>query len=206
MGLKVKLFVLTLLVVTGGAIATALADKGDTPPLAGAMHEFILQTPPAPAPEVAFSDGENATLSFKDFKGKVALVNLWATWCAPCVKEMPSLDALMKARGGKDFAVVTISEDRTGRKVVDPFFEKNGISALPRYTDTDSAVGRAFHVRGLPTTVLLDRDGNEIGRFEGGADWAGSNALALIDWAIKNDGTKTDGASPDNLAPAQKTP
>ena len=201
MGLKIKLFVLTLLVATGGAVATALADKGDTPPLAGAMHEFILQTPPAPAPDVAFSDGENATLSFKDFKGKVTLVNLWATWCAPCVKEMPSLEALKKARGGSDFDVVTISEDRGARKAVDPFFDKNGLVALPRYTDADSAVGRAFHIRGLPTTVLLDRDGNEIGRFEGGANWTGADALALIDWAIKGGSTK-----PDDLPPAQKTP
>ena len=203
MGLKVKLFILTLLLVTGGAVATALADKGDAPPLDGAMHEFILQTPPAPAPDVAFSDGADATLGFKDFKGKVTLVNLWATWCAPCVKEMPSLEALKKAHASKDFDVVTISEDRGARKVVDPFFEKNGLSALPRYTDADSAVGRALHVRGLPTTLLLDRDGNEIGRFEGGADWSGANALALIDWAIKHDDS---GSKTDNLPPVQKTP
>ena len=200
MGLKIKLFVFTLLLVTGGAVATALADKGEAPPLGGAMHEFILQTPPAPAPDVAFSDGDNATLGFKDFKGKVTLVNLWATWCAPCVKEMPSLEALKQARGGADFDVVTISEDKTARKVVDPFFEKNNLTALPRYTDAESAVGRAFRVRGLPSTVLLDRDGNEIGRFEGGANWAGSDALALIDWAIKSGGAKAA------LPPAQKTP
>jgi thiol-disulfide isomerase/thioredoxin len=201
MGLKVKLFVFTVLLVTGGAVATALADKGDAPPLAGAMHEFILQTPPAPAPDVAFSNGDNATLGFKDFKGKVTLVNLWATWCAPCVKEMPSLQALKQARGGADFDVVTISEDKTARKVVDPFFEKNNLADLPRYTDAESAVGRAFRVRGLPTTMLLDRDGKEIGRFEGGANWSGSDALALIDWAIKSEAAKT-GALP----PAQKTP
>jgi thiol-disulfide isomerase/thioredoxin len=201
MGLKVKLFILTLVLVTGGAVATALADKGDGPPLSGAMHEFILQTPPAPAPDVAFSDGDNATLGFKDFKGKVTLVNLWATWCAPCVKEMPSLEALKKARGGADFDVVTISEDRGARQAVDPFFEKNGLTALPRYTDADSAVGRALHIRGLPTTVLLDRDGNEIGRFEGGANWSGSDAQALIDWAIKGEDAK-----PDKLPPVQKTP
>jgi thiol-disulfide isomerase/thioredoxin len=194
MRLKVSLIVSTLLLVTGAAFAVP-------PPLTGAMHEFILQTPPAPAPDVGFSDGDNATLGFKDFKGKVTLVNLWATWCAPCVKEMPSLEALKQARGGADFDVVTISEDHGGRKLVDPFFEKNSLTALPRYTDPDSAVGRAFHVRGLPTTVLLDRDGNEIGRFEGGANWAGADALALIDWAIKSDGAKTG-----NLPPAQKTP
>ena len=200
MGLKVKLFILTLFIVTGGAVATALADKGDTPPLTGAMHEFILQTPPAPAPAVAFSDGDNATLGFKDFRGKVTLVNLWATWCAPCVKEMPSLEALKQARGSGDFDVVTISEDRSGLKVVDPFFEKNGLKSLPRYIDAESTVGRAFRVRGLPTTVLLDRDGNEIGRFEGGADWSGPDALALIDWAIKQKGSQTG-----TLPPAQKT-
>jgi thiol-disulfide isomerase/thioredoxin len=202
MGLKVKLFILTVLLVSGGAMATALADKGDAPPVSGAMHEFILQTPPAPAPDVAFSDGADATLGFKDFKGKITLVNLWATWCAPCVKEMPSLQALKKARGGADFDVVTISEDHGARKAVDPFFEKNGLTELPRYTDADSAVGRAFHVRGLPTTVLLDRDGNEIGRFEGGADWSGSDALALIDWAIKHPEDKAG----STLPPARKTP
>jgi len=195
MRLKVKLFILTLLLVTGSAVATALADLGDAPPLNGAMHEFILQTPPAPAPQASFSDGADATLGFKDFKGKVTLINLWATWCAPCVKEMPSLEALKKARDGADFAVVTISEDHGGRKLVDPFFEKNGLSLLPRYTDTESAVGRALRIRGLPTTLLLDRDGNEIGRFEGGADWSGPDAQALIDWAIKG-GAKPAGATP----------
>ena len=106
MRLKVKLFVFTLLLVAGGTVATALANKGDAPPLGGAMRQFILQTPPAPAPDVAFSDGADATLGFKDFKGKVGG---WKYAESPVVDG----DRLLVTPGGKDNTIVALNK-KTG--------------------------------------------------------------------------------------------
>jgi thiol-disulfide isomerase/thioredoxin len=161
----------------------------NSPPREGAMAEFKPRSPSTPAPAVEFFDADNGKLDFSAFKGKVALINLWATWCLPCVKEMPSLEKLKQTHENDDFVVVTISEDRQGTKLVDEFFQKNGLKTLPRYVDPQSRIGRALKLNGLPTTVLLDPEGRELGRFEGSADWAGADALKLIDWYIAH--TKT---------------
>jgi thiol-disulfide isomerase/thioredoxin len=167
-------------------ITESHGTQANQPPLTGAMSEFNLHKAPEPVPEADFFDADNHKLDLSAFRGKLVLVNLWATWCAPCVHEMPSLDRLASQRQNTDFAVVTISQDRQGEKAVDGFFTKNGIKALPRYVDPQSDVSRALNVRGLPTTLLMDRDGNELGRFEGVAEWDGPDAQKLIDWFLQN--------------------
>jgi thiol-disulfide isomerase/thioredoxin len=144
------------------------------------LGQFIAADPPRPAPELAFDDGTGKTVTLADFRGRVVLVNLWATWCEPCVREMPALDRLEAAMGSKDFAVILVSQDRGGAHVVEPFFAKLGLTSLRTYLDPKGIVGRGFGVRGLPTTILLDRDGAELGRTEGGTDWDGAAAAALI--------------------------
>lgn len=113
-------------------------------------------------------------------KGRVVVLNLWATWCAPCVKEMPALDRLQKKLGGKDFEVVALSLDRGGAVQVRPFFEERGIGALSVYLDPKSTAMMALKPRGLPTTYLIGRDGRILGTMIGEAEWDGAEAEALI--------------------------
>ena len=126
---------------------------------------------PAATPDVQFATGEGATASLDDFAGQVVLLNFWATWCAPCVREMPALDRLQAALGGDRFQVVALSSDRAGAEAVAPFYDEHGLAELPMYLDPEGAVGRAFGIRGLPTTVLIDSQGREVARKEGPAEW-----------------------------------
>ena len=141
---------------------------------------FEITAPPRPRGDIAFGDAGGAPLTIADKRGKVVLLNLWATWCPPCVREMPSLDHLQARLGGAGFEVVAVSVDRAGAQVVDPFYARMGLEHLAKYFDPTSRISRALGVIGLPTTVLIDRDGNEVGRVAGAADWDSAAALALI--------------------------
>ena len=132
--------------------------------------EFSPLASPQPAPEVAFTDTAGNPANFSDFKGKLLLVNLWATWCQPCLREMPSLEKLQASQGDQ-LVVAAISEDRGGAKVVEPFVAKLGLDRVKVYLDPKSEVGHAFEVRGLPTTVVIDPEGKVVGRVEGAAEW-----------------------------------
>ena len=148
------------------AAAAALAAEPDTIK----PGEFIPASPPQPAPEVSFTDLKGNWVALADFKGKLVLVNLWATWCQPCLKEMPSLEKLQTDQADK-LTVAAISEDRGGNQVVEPFAAKLGLDKVKIYLDPKSAVGHAFSVRGLPTTLVIDAEGRLIGRVEGAAEW-----------------------------------
>ncbi|HZK92169.1 MAG TPA: TlpA disulfide reductase family protein [Stellaceae bacterium] len=161
------------------AIVAALVLCASTPgPAARAddpekvkIGEFILAAPPQPAPEISFTDGSGNTVALADFKGKFVILNLWATWCEPCLKEMPSLAAL-QARLGPALTVLAVSEDRGGAAVVQPFVDKLGLDRLLKiYLDPKSMAIRAFAARGLPTSVVIDREGKVLGKVEGGANW-----------------------------------
>ena len=176
---------LLILVAVVGSVAAALAlGTGKGPPHAGEMQKFTPLDAPRPAPDVTFSDADGRSTSLAAFRGKIVLVNLWATWCAPCVEEMPALDRLQAALGGDSFTVVALSSDRAGTKVVDPFVEKLGLAAIKPYLDPPGAATRAFAARGLPTSILIDRNGNEVGRLEGKAAWDSADAKALIRYYI----------------------
>jgi len=170
---------LAVVLAAGAAWWTLRAPK-DRPPLGGAVASFVLADRPEPAPEITFSDAAGNTLRLADFRGKVVLLNLWATWCAPCVKEMPALDRLQAKLGGPDFAVLALSIDREGLAKVQPFFAQNRIASLPPYLDQGGRAPAAFGARGLPTTLLIDRDGRVIGRQEGAAAWDDDSAVALL--------------------------
>jgi thiol-disulfide isomerase/thioredoxin len=173
---------LTRRLVLAGSLATAAgaAYADGRPPLAGQMKKFTLHPSPRPAPEASFKTKEGEPAKLADFKGRVLLVNYWATWCSPCVAEMPSLDRLEANLGGPDFAVLPIASDRAGLRVVEPFYEKTGLKKLPIYLDQDMKFTRSSGVRGLPTTLLIDRAGREVGRMEGDAAWDSKETEALI--------------------------
>ncbi len=160
-------------------IRAPVPQRADTlPALAGSFANFTVNAAPSPAPEVGFTlDGRPTSLA--EFRGRVVLLNFWATWCGPCVAEMPSLDRLEAALGGADFAVIAISEDRNPA-VIQPFFDRLELAHLARFHDPAGALSRAFAVRGLPTSVLIDREGRVVGRIEGPAEWDSPEALALM--------------------------
>ncbi len=135
------------------------------------VADIVWHETPQPLPTTVFKDGADADKTLADFAGKVMVVNFWATWCAPCVKEMPTLDALQGKLGGPGFEVLTISQDREGAKVAKPFVEKNQWKNLGLYVEAPGKFARDAKLRGLPTSLIVDKNGQEVGRIEGDLDW-----------------------------------
>jgi thiol-disulfide isomerase/thioredoxin len=132
------------------------------------------------APDMAFEDGRGQPVRLSAFRGRPLLVNLWATWCGPCVVEMPSLDALA-AREGDGLKIVTISQDDPdGRQKVSDFFGAHHFARLEPYLDGQMQVMRALHVDTLPTTILYNSQGEEVWRMTGMSDWLDQRAARLL--------------------------
>jgi len=148
------------------------------------MEKFEQSSNPAPAPETTFTDESGTELTLRNFRGRVVLVNFWATWCGPCVREMPSLERLHNKLKGPDFSVIALSEDRKGWEKIGPFRDKLNLQDLPLYHDVKSKMMFATKARGLPTTLLIGRDGTELGRLTGPAEWDTDEAVALIRYYI----------------------
>jgi thiol-disulfide isomerase/thioredoxin len=166
----------------------ALAGEGETNmPDRATLGEFLPASPPFPAPATTFSDADGKSVDLSDFKGKPVIVNLWATWCEPCLREMPSLERL-QSRLGDRIEVLAVSEDRGGSKIVEPFISKLGLKAIKVYLDPKSEVGHAFAARGLPTSIVIDRDGKVVGRVEGGAEWDSPKILAVLEPLLGGNG------------------
>jgi thiol-disulfide isomerase/thioredoxin len=147
----------------------------------GEMRKLVVMDPPVPASQLPFTDLRGKAVTLADSNGQVRLVNFWATWCGPCRLEMPSLDALARDRAGADFAVIPIATGKNTVDAITAFTADNGIGALGIYLDPKGALAAEMNVPGLPVTVILDRQGNEVARLLGGADWNGPDALKLID-------------------------
>jgi thiol-disulfide isomerase/thioredoxin len=154
----------------------------------GGLHRLVRLPAPQALPDFAFTDGEGGARALSEWKGKVVLVNLWATWCAPCKVEMPSLDRLQAKLGGADFAVLPISLDRSGADKPRAFLASAGLSNLGLFLDTKTALMQILRAQGLPLTVLLDRQGREIARLAGPAEWDSPEAEAVIRAAIADRG------------------
>ncbi|MEO3432351.1 TlpA disulfide reductase family protein [Inquilinus sp. CAU 1745] len=131
-------------------------------------------------PELRFQGADGNDLSLADFRGRVVLLNVWATWCVPCREEMPTLDRLQAELGGSDFEVVALSIDRGGFGDVRAFFSEIGIENLRIYLDQPGASMGTLGVLGVPTTLLIDRQGREVGRLTGPAEWDSPEAIDLI--------------------------
>jgi thiol-disulfide isomerase/thioredoxin len=158
------------------------------------LGEFIPESAPQPAPDTAFTDAEGKPVSFADFKGKPVVVNLWATWCQPCLREMPSLDRL-QAKFDEKLTVAAVSEDHGGAQRVGPFVAALGLQKLKIYLDPQSDVGHAFKVRGLPTSIVIDAQGRVVGRVEGAAEWDSEAMLAVLKPLIESGAGVVKGAA-----------
>lgn len=144
--------------------------------------------PPRPLPNFGFNGLEGAK-SLGDFRDQMVLFNLWATWCVPCREEMPALDRLQAAKGGKDFSVLALNMDTRNTERVPQWLNENGIKALARYADPEGKAFQALRkeglVTGLPTTLLIGRDGCLIGAMAGPAKWDGAEAFELVRAALE---------------------
>jgi thiol-disulfide isomerase/thioredoxin len=141
---------------------------------------FIMDDASRPVAALRFDDGRGQERSLSDFRGKVVLLNIWATWCVPCRKEMPELDHLEALLGGLKFAVVTVSVDRLGIEAVGKFFEEAGVQRLPAYIDNSGNALRTLRAFGLPTSVVIDPDGRELGRITGPAEWDSPETIEFL--------------------------
>ena len=148
--------------------------------LTGSLARFTLAKEPKPLPEFGFTDADDKPLKLADYKGKTVLLNFWATWCAPCVKEMPSLDKLQAEMGKDKFVVLPLSLDGPSKPKVAPFYADRKLANLGIYFDKGKKALGALDISVLPTSVLVDPEGREIGRMEGDADWDKPEALALM--------------------------
>ena len=189
LGLRHGGFVLTPSVAAIAGLLLCLpapAGSAEGPPLKGFLQgSFKLSDPAAPAPRTRFKDAAGRNVSLGSFKGRVVLLNFWATWCAPCVEEMPSLDRLQTRLRNEGLAVVTVSVDREGASVVKPFLKKHRLTRLKAYLDPQHDLMDQFGNAGLPTTVLIDKQGRVVGKMSGGADWNSAAAIALIRYYLR---------------------
>ena len=145
----------------------------------------LVSSAPTPVPPLRFTDGDGRTLTLGDFAGRVVLLNLWATWCGPCVRELPSLDRLQATLGSPRFQVVALAEDHGGTATVLPFLQQRQIRALAAYLDTPGAAVGVFGIPGLPTSILIDRNGQEVGRLVGGTNWDEGSARRVVEELVK---------------------
>lgn len=146
----------------------------------GDMKKLNFHPDLRPASAQPFESAEGGTGSLADYKGKIVLLNFWATWCAPCRKEMPMLSELQRDLGGDTFEVVTLATGRNPQPAMAKFFDEIGVDNLPLHRDPKQEIARDMAVLGLPVTVLLDRNGNEIARMTGDADWSSDSAKAIL--------------------------
>lgn len=163
----------------GGVDPAALSDLRN-----GDMRKLVVHPQPEESSTVVFTTAGGAELSLADFKGKTVLLNFWATWCAPCRKEMPALNEAQKVLGGDDFKVVAVATGRNDLGAINAFFTEYGVDSLDVYLDPSSALARDMGIFGLPITIILDTNGKEIARLRGDADWASEDAFAVLRAAI----------------------
>ena len=149
------------------------------------LPKFEYAQMPKPGPQVPFTDADGNVLTLGAKKGKVLLVNFWATWCAPCLEEMPTLDRLQAELGGPRFEVVAINLNREGMSEAVSYLERNNITQLAAYNEKGFKFPRAIEVNGLPVTLLIDRNGLEIGRLIGPEEWDSREAKAFLNRYIE---------------------
>lgn len=145
-------------------------------------------------PDVGFVDGDGRPVKLSSFRGKVVLLNVWATWCAPCREEMPALDRLQARLGGPAFEVIALSIDRDRLPAVKEFYLQTGIKELSVYVDVSGQASSELRVTGIPTTLLIDERGREIGRKIGAAEWDSPEVIALIRRHLGSASASDDGA------------
>jgi thiol-disulfide isomerase/thioredoxin len=164
------------------------------PPSRNLAGHFTLIDSPSDVPDLLFRDGEGRThtlLNFirNDLKGRYVLLNVWATWCAPCLDEMPSLDALQAAMASRGLTVIALAEDQEGAVSVPAFYRRQGLTHLKVYLDPSGLAIRRLRLRGIPTSLLINPQGQLIGRAMARVDWSTSDNIAFLEKIIASGST-----------------
>ena len=176
-----KFWSFVLYLALGLSANIAVADMADVAALrTGDMKKLIFLSEPKPVTDAAFIGEDGSEMTLAAYEGKYVLLNFWATWCAPCRKEMPMLSELQAELGGEAFEVVTLATGRNLEPAMKKFFAEIGVDNLPLHRDPKQAVARQMGVLGLPITVIVDPQGNQIARLQGDADWNSDSARAII--------------------------
>ena len=162
--------------VAGPSAATGSANPNSS---ANSLALSVFEQP-RPLPEIRFQDDQGHDLTLAQFRGRVMLLNIWATWCVLCRQEMPSLDRLEARLGGKDFLVMALSVDRRGIDAVRGFYREVGVQKLAIYLDPSGEGSRDLSIPGVPATLLIDQEGREVARKMGAAEWDGPEMVSLI--------------------------
>lgn len=184
-----KLPSLVLYMALGLSANAAAADMSKIADMReGDMKKLVLYSEPPQVPQTAFVGEDGSDMTLADYGDKYVLLNLWATWCAPCRKEMPMLSELQAELGGDAFEVVTIATGRNAPPAMKKFFDEIGVENLPLHRDPKSELARKLGVFGLPATLIIDPEGNEVARMTGDADWSSDNAKAIIETLIGGEG------------------
>ena len=180
-----------------GSSGTAGAGAGPLKGLnTGAMTAFVVRSEPVALPDFAFEKPGGGAISAADLKGKVVLLNIWATWCVPCREEMPQLNALQSELGGEGFEVVALNIDKGGPEKAEKFLAETGATDLKAYYDPSGKLFAKLKAVGMPTTLLIDADGKEMGRLVGPANWASPEAKAIVQAAIGATNGAANGSTP----------
>ena len=143
-------------------------------------QNFVMHNPPKAVASIRFEDETGQARSLSDFGGKVVVLNIWATWCVPCRREMPTLDRLQAALGGPDFEVVPVSIDRGGIDTIRKFYADISVRSLGMYADTSGDVLREVGALGLPTTLIINSGGQEVARIVGPAEWDSTEIMQFL--------------------------
>jgi thiol-disulfide isomerase/thioredoxin len=184
---------LVLVLVVSGQLLLGAAGAGESPRFDGRLSQFIYLKPLEVVRPTRFRDAGGRIMDFRQFRGKVVLVNFWATWCPPCVAEMPTLDRLQVRLAGDRFTVVAIALNTEGLPPVAAFFQRQSLTHLQIYLDpehrtirSDAAggTGAPFPLYGLPISYLLDEQGRAIGYLKSPADWGSSQAIDFLEYFI----------------------
>jgi thiol-disulfide isomerase/thioredoxin len=169
---------------SAGGSASAPASPGTNALSTGAMTTFVFKKVPEPLPDITFLNGKGEEVSLKHWHGKVVLLNLWATWCAPCRQEMPALNRLAQALGSDKFQVVALAVDKGGLDGARKFLKETDADKIELFADPTARDGTKLKVIGMPTTILIDAKGREIGRLIGPAAWDSPEAKRLIEASL----------------------
>ena len=175
------------------AVRQSAPATDSTGSASGNQLELSVFDQPHALPEVRFQDDQGRDLTLGDFRGRVVVLNVWATWCVPCRKEMPTLDRLQARLGGKNFLVVALSLDRKGVEAVRGFYQEVGVENLAIYVDPSGQGSHALAIPGVPTTLLINREGSEVARKLGETQWDSPEMISLVERTIATQSTSNAG-------------